>query len=329
MDEQSLFDPKPLRRSYSYVGLCYTVLLIASIAAQFAMVWLPYLLAGADNALSQMRSWEWACMTLPQYAVAMPLCYLMMRRFPAQPPQKHPVSAATVFALIPICIFVMYAGNTVGTLLSLWLSGGTAQNEVADLAMDTHPLKFIAMVIAAPIFEEWICRKVLIDRMRHYGVWLSALMSGVIFGLLHQNFFQFFYAFALGVIFSWMYLRYGRILLPILFHMGINFLGAVVAPAVSSLVDWEALEALDANASMEAILAFLPGYMVSLLYSLAMIALAITGLVLLICLRRKITLPDSEDAPPLKKTLLPALCNIGMIVYTLVCAAMFAMSLFA
>ena len=196
--------------------------------------------------------------------------------------------------------------------------------------MDGHPLKFVMMVIAAPVFEELICRKVLLDRVRPYGELLSAVMSGAIFGLLHQNFFQFFYAFGLGFVFSWIYLRCGRILVPIVFHMGINFLGAVVAPAIVSLVDLEALETLDVAAvTAEQLLAILPGYLVLLAYSFLMVALSVTGLIVLLCNRKRVMWHPSVWDVPLKTALKPSLLNVGMIVYTVLCAAMFVFSLFA
>ena len=329
MDEQ-LPDSKILRRTYSYVGVCYTVLLIVSTIAQLATAWMPYWIGGAQNALSQTPWWTWVCMTLPLYAVAMPLCYLMMRRLPAEAPEKHPLSARQILALIPICVCVMYAGNLVGSLLSLLLSGGEAQNAVAELAMDNHPLKFVMMVIAAPVFEELICRKVLLDRVKQYGELLSAVMSGAIFGLLHQNFFQFFYAFGLGFVFSWIYLRCGRIVVSMLFHMGINFLGAVVAPAVVSLVDLEALEALNiATVTAEQLIQILPGYLLLLAYSFMMIALSVTGLIVFLYNRKHLTWQPTAWDLPLKTTLKPSLLNIGMIVYILSCAAMFVFSLVA
>ncbi len=330
MDEQFLPDLKPLRRTFSYIGICYTALLIVSTLAQLIMAWMPYWIAGEQPAVWQTSWWNWACMTLPLYAVAMPLCYLMMRRLPAQAPEKNPLSVKQILALIPICVCVMYVGNLIGTVLSLLLSGGEAQNAVAELAMDSHPLKFVAMVIAAPIFEEWICRKVLLDRIKRHGEILSALMSGAIFGLLHQNFFQFFYAFGLGFVFSWIYLRCGRIRVPILFHMGINFLGAVVAPAVSSLVDLEALEALDITAvTADQLLQILPGYLLLMAYSFVMLALSVTGFIVLLCNRKRIVWQSVAEDLPLKTALKPALLNIGMIVYTAVCAAMFVFSLAA
>ncbi len=329
MDEQ-LFDPKPLRRTYSYVGICYTVLLVVSTIAQLAMSLLPQWIGGTQNALSQTPWWTWACMTLPLYAAAMPLCYLMMRRLPAEAPDKHPLTAKQILALIPICVCVMYVGNLIGSVLSLLLSGGEAQNAVAELAMDDHPLKFVIMVIAAPVFEELICRKVLLDRTRQYGELLSAVMSGTIFGLLHQNFFQFFYAFGLGFVFSWIYLRCGRIRVPIAFHMGINFLGAVVAPAIVSLVDLEALETPEiATVTAEQLMQILPGYLLLLAYSFMMLALSVTGVIVYVCNRKHVTWQPTECNVPLKTALKPALLNIGMIVYTALCAAMFVFSLFA
>ena len=139
------------------------------------------------------------------------------------------------------------------------------------------------MVILAPLLEELICRKLLIDRTVRYGEKLSVLMSGLIFGLLHQNLFQFFYAFALGSVFAYVYVRTGRIRYTIILHAIVNFLGAVVAPAVLSVLNMDALEKLEAGEiSVELLMEILPGYLVLMAYSTVLMGLSVFGLVLLI-----------------------------------------------
>ena len=328
--EQVIFENnvRLLRRTYSYIGICYTVLLIASTVAGVAMPWIPYWIGESAAAIVNAPWWSWTCMALPLYAVAMPLCYVMMRRLPAQAPQKQRLSAKQLLALIPICICVMYVGNIIGTLLSLLLSGGTAQNEVAELAMDTHPLKVVVMVILAPIFEDWICRKVLLDRVKQYGEFLSAVMSGVIFGLLHQHFFQFFYAFALGFVFSWMYLHSGRLIIPIIFHMGINFIGSVVAPMINNLIDYEALDAVNTETvTPDALAALFPEYGIVLGYSLLMIIITVIGFVMIVRRHDRLRWHSTAWDMPIVTAVRYAFVNGGMITYTVLCGVMFVLSL--
>ncbi len=331
MEEQDVIqDLSPIRRTYSWIGVCFVVLLVVATAAQLFTAQLMVWLLGEHNAISSAPWWIWVASTVPMYLLAFPLCFLMLRRLPSDAPEKRSLGKRQLLALIPIAVCVMYFGNVIGSILSLLLSGGTAQNAVAELAMDDHPLKYVMMVLVAPVFEELLCRKALLDRVRHHGEFLSAVMSGVVFGLLHQNFYQFFYAFALGLLFARLYLQSGRIGIPILFHMGINFLGAVVAPAVLNLLDMPALESLmGGNVSVESLLAILPGYAVLMLYSGAMLGLSVFGLVLLIRFRCAIVWQSFEPSVPWKVALKPALFNVGMVVYMVLCAATFVWSLFA
>lgn len=78
-------------------------------------------------------------------------------------------------------------------------------------------------VFGAPILEELALRKVLLDRIHKYGGLPAAVVSGLLFGLIHGNSGQFIFAFFLGMIFAAVYLYTGRILYPIMLHFMINF----------------------------------------------------------------------------------------------------------
>ena len=53
---------------------------------------------------------------------------------------------------------------------------------------------FTFSVVLAPVMEELIFRKVLIDRTIVYGDKAAVVLSGLLFGVFHGNFHQFFYA---------------------------------------------------------------------------------------------------------------------------------------
>ena len=92
----------------------------------------------------------------------------------------------------------MYAGNWVGNIVTGVLGlivGHSIENPVAS-ALDgaSWIISTISMVIIAPIFEELLFRKLLIDRMQPYGEKTAIIASALAFGLVHGNFSQFFYA---------------------------------------------------------------------------------------------------------------------------------------
>ena len=53
-------------------------------------------------------------------------------------------------------------------------------------------------------------------------------MSGIMFGLLHGNFQQFFFAALVGMLFAYVYIRTGRIRYSIYLHMAINLSSSLV-----------------------------------------------------------------------------------------------------
>ena len=50
---------------------------------------------------------------------------------------------------------------------------------------------FLYMVICAPILEEYIFRKLIVDRTVKYGQGVAIVLSGLMFGLFHGNLNQF------------------------------------------------------------------------------------------------------------------------------------------
>ena len=88
----------------------------------------------------------------------------------------------------------------------------------------------LALVSAlAPLAEEFLFRKLLLERLLPFGEKGAVMVSALAFGLFHGNLYQFFYAFGVGVILGLAYVRSGRFWFPVLLHMGFNFMGSVAA----------------------------------------------------------------------------------------------------
>lgn len=330
MNETS-YDLAPARRVFSRIGSALCALLVIATVLQVLWVTVSTMIWGEDNWLTASSWGKWIGSFAPLYLVAIPVSLSIMRKLPAQTPQDNKLGAKNFLVFLPICFCLMYGGNLIGTLLSFILSGGTAQNTVAEYAMDTDPLKILVMVILAPLLEEYVCRKQIIDRTRQYGEKTAVLLSALTFGLLHQNLFQFFYAFGLGLVFAYIYTRTGRLRYPVLLHSIINFMGSVVAPWILSLIDLEALTDLDPNAAPEEIVALygemLPGLMVYLLYALFLMGMAIAGLVLLILKCRQLIWKETQAQLPKGSAAKTVYLNVGMVLYILLCLTSIILSL--
>lgn len=327
--EPETVDLKTARRAYSAIGLSLTVVMIVASVLQLAWFYLP-----DEESWMVSSSWGyWLGSFLPLYLVAVPLGLLVLKTVPAEAPQAHKLSGKAFFTLLPICFCVMYAGNLLGNALSMLLSGGNAENAILDYAMDTNPIKVLFMVILAPLIEEFLCRKMVIDRVRCYGEKTAVFLSALVFGLMHQNLFQFFYAFALGYVFAYIYLRTGRLRYSVIFHAIINFMGGVIAPFLLSVLDMEALENLDPAAPPEELMAvyadILPGLLLYMFYAFVLFGLSIAGFVLILVKRKQMVWQEAPRQLPRGQAVKTAYLNVGMIVYILLCLAACALALFS
>lgn len=319
--EPEMMDLKTARKAYSTIGLSLTVVLLAATVGQLLWFGLP----GEGSWMTDSSWGYWLGSFLPLYVVAFPLGLLVMKRVPAQAPEQHKLSGKAFFTLLPICFCVMYAGNLLGNMLSGLLSGGEAENAVLNYAMDTNPIKVLFMVILAPLVEEFLCRKLVIDRTRCYGEKTAAFLSALVFGLMHQNLFQFFYAFALGFVFAYIYLRTGHLRYCVIFHAIINFMGGVIAPFILSLIDMEALLSIDPMASTEELLALytkiLPGLLVFMGYAFVLFGLSIAGFVLILIKRKQMVWLEAPQQLPKGHAVKTVYLNVGMIIYIVLCLA--------
>lgn len=226
----------PAARSvFAKTGFIYAAAMFIVPVLQYGLIVLTKRFAPQ---LSDVQWYVWLINFLPLYIAAVPLIILLTKKIPAFPPQKKSL-AKKYYLIIPvICIFMLYAGSiTSNVVISLItkLFHIVPDAPVDDFTVNTPVLlRFIYMVIMAPLVEEFLFRKILIDRLHIYGGALSVFISAMMFGLFHGNFSQMFYAFTLGLVFGAVYLKTGKLHYTIILHMMINFLGGIIGPALLS-----------------------------------------------------------------------------------------------
>ena len=119
-------------------------------------------------------------------------------------------------------------GNPIHTALTTPFTGNSLDNATSLMQDANVVIRTLVVGIGAPVFEELIFRKVLIDRTIKYGEYVSIVLSGIMFGLLHGNFSQFFFAALIGMLFAYIYIRTGRVRYTIYLHAAINLSSALV-----------------------------------------------------------------------------------------------------
>jgi len=88
----------------------------------------------------------------------------------------------------------------------------------------------LATCILAPLLEELLCRGMMMRGIAHFsGPRAGILWSAFIFALIHLNPWQAIPAFALGLLFGWLYYRTGCLWLTIFLHCLNNSLSTVLS----------------------------------------------------------------------------------------------------
>ena len=87
-----------------------------------------------------------------------------------------------------------------------------------------QPLFSIAVELGAHVMEEFVFRRAFTGLLTNYlNVWLAFIISSCAFALIHQDGHLLVY-FSLGMLFSLLYHRTGKIWTPIRAHVGMNTL---------------------------------------------------------------------------------------------------------
>lgn len=313
-------DLNEAKKTFSRLAFALLVFLTLASALQLVMSYL--LLPRLGASASPLLSWGLGYI-VPLYVVGVPAALLIMRPAPAERWEAQPIGPGRLLIYLLMCFPIMYGGNLIGTLLSYMFSSGAAENPLNSLVSESSWIQVVVLAVLAPLFEEFIFRKQLIDRCRRYGEKTAIFFSALTFGLFHGNLYQFFYAFGLGLLFAYLYTRTRRLRYSVILHMCINFLGSVLAPWILTHSDLSVVDEMLAGATDVDLSGILPLYV----YGLALIAFSIAGLVLLIRRRKRLLLlPTAEELP--KGTFFRVAClNPGMILFALVCVGLFVFSL--
>ncbi|MDO5559121.1 MAG: CPBP family intramembrane metalloprotease [Oscillospiraceae bacterium] len=170
-----------------------------------------------------------------QYLLIIPVCVAFSNRgsdFKIRSLYRKPeCSAGFAFKWIIIGFALMQTVNLIMNVLFTVIQTVTGKDffepnigtfgSKAEIAVS-----FFVMVIYAPVFEELMCRGAVYKNFHRFGPWFTIVISGVLFGLMHRNYQQIFYACAGGIILCYLCVKTKSIVVPMLMHFFCNILGA-------------------------------------------------------------------------------------------------------
>ena len=241
-------DARSLKQYFARIGLACLLIRVVSMALQYALVFAFY-----GTAFYSHWSFNWFLSLVPLYLVAVPLFWRALPRQYAPIGEKRPFGKLRFLGVCTVCLSAMillnYLGFYLTQLINVLSNGQLGNTDGLSTIVSTSPVwvTVVFACIVAPIMEELVFRKLLVDRVLPFGELQACILSGLIFGLFHGNIRQFFYAATLGFIFAYVYAKTRNILYTIGLHVGINLLGSVAMPYLLSNENLAIIERLAEN----------------------------------------------------------------------------------
>lgn len=244
---------------------------------------------------------------------------LALKNLPVTKIEKRPMKVGQLLLLIMMMYGLTQVGSLMGMPIHLALTtigSLTADSEDAAAELSNNlvfssgtVIRIISIGILPAIFEELLFRKFLIDRTIRHGEFISCAMSGIMFGLWHGNFQQFFFAFFIGVLFAFVYIRTGNIIYTMIMHASMNLVTSTVTVELfNALMKSMGIDMATGNINTDIddsviIKSVLPMLLLLLLWIGLLVSFQIVGFIMLIVKRKKFKLAVMPGEPARKDIL--------------------------
>ena len=159
------------------------------------------------------------------------LFYLITPKRDRLPMQLSPRMPRGTLWLILMGMTVISTAAIVNSWMVSLFDYGTFSSEVlwetSTMQDFEGVLLFLSTAIVPAFCEEFLFRGIICNHLRPYGKTVAVVGSSLLFGLMHQNVGQMFYATVAGVVLSVIYLESRSIWAPTLLHMFNNLTSVV------------------------------------------------------------------------------------------------------
>lgn len=299
-------DNKIQRKDFSGLGFR---MLIGAVLMTMVQLICQGIVLGGNPEWGENMNIVMAVTMIPLYVLGYPIAFLIMRKKDVKTIEKHKMGPGRFILAFMIAYGLMITGNIIGLILTTvigFIKGQPVGNALLSVVTEGNVwISAIYTVLLAPVFEEILFRKLICDRVVQYGQRTAVLVSGLLFGLFHMNFNQFFYAAFLGGFFAFIYVRTGNLKYTIALHMIVNFLGTVVGGLLLQNVDMLSLQ----------------GMLIFGVYSMCVYAIGIAGVVLFFVNRSKMRAPEGNDLIGKGNWFKTVILNPGIALYCIVMLA--------
>ncbi|OLO26695.1 CAAX protease family protein [Alkalihalophilus pseudofirmus] len=156
-------------------------------------------------------------------------------------------------------VLLAFVAQYISIYISVFLLGvepGSENTERISEYARIFPLFIIIMAVIGPILEEIIFRQVIFGSLyKKYNFIIAALISSLIFALVHMDLDYILVYTALAFVFAYLYVKTKRILVPIIAHVAMNTIAVLVHVIYGERLD-------ELQRQLEQIQSFIGGFIV-------------------------------------------------------------------
>ncbi len=253
------------------------------IAAMFGIYWI-YSIFIADK-LSISNSFKPITGYILLYAIGLETFLFITRKTDEQEYAKNKVSSKTLL----ICFLLQFTALMIRAIIGFF-----EKDASTDDLITLSPYMIFMLLIFAPVVEELVFRHLFATRLLKYGERFYILASALCFALVHGfslGFQGMIYPFFLGLIYAYLMVKSGNIILVMIMHALSNLFGSILIQFFIGV-------------SKEA----------TIIYMILLIVLGVTGSVLFLRNKEKIVL-DGTPGLVNKAVLKDVITNKGILFF--------------
>lgn len=316
-----------VKKVFSRLGWCYLAGTVVVYGLQLLLGWFlgSYKAEWLENTNLVLILSE-----VTVYGCGMPFILLLVSGMRKTVPERHHMKCWEFLAGFVICYALVYVSNLVGTICTYVIGtvkGSPVESGLVEYVTNGNMLlNFVLMVVIAPVVEEFVFRKVIVDRTLAYGQWAAVVVSGLMFGLFHGNLNQFAYAVVLGMFFAFLYIKTGNLKVTIGMHAIVNFMGGILSGLLMKGIHYDEFMEKNLSGDIESMMSLMMEHIGPwigfALYAVVLFVMVIAGIVLLIVFHRKFRLDHIDTEIPRGERFRLVFWNPGMVAF---CAAWIVM----
>ncbi|MDQ0232859.1 CPBP family intramembrane glutamic endopeptidase [Metabacillus malikii] len=240
-----------MKKNYWFIILTYMVMQFSGI---FGIELFEYLRIGESRA-EYIANW-----TIVSFTLALIITLYLLRNertdgnsLRGGEPSSILISSLWAFGGIFLALFSqVIAANIEIALFGVEPGSENTQNIVK--LIQASPLVIIVTSIIGPILEEIIFRKIIFGGLyNRTNFFIAAIISSLLFSLLHGEFEHLLLYAAMGFTFAFLYVRTKRIIVPIIAHVSMNTLVVVTQVLFKDKIE-EYLERLEQMEQLQVII---------------------------------------------------------------------------